>query len=206
MDDRKQKSRIAFDAQAPTYDSAAQGAHARGLYPHVLTALARVPCGGELLDVGCGTGALARLVLKQDPTCRVTGLDLAPNMVAQARANLEGFADRVRLVEGDSDRLPFREESFDAAWCNDSFHHYPDPERVAFEVWRVLRPGGLFAMGDVALPAPARVIMNAAMPFSNEGDVRIYARGELERILGRWFSSVVWRRVGASACLVEAWK
>ena len=59
MDDRKQKSRIAFDAQAPTYDSAAQGAHARGLYPHVLAALARIPRGGELLDVGCGTGALA---------------------------------------------------------------------------------------------------------------------------------------------------
>ena len=206
MDDRKQKSRIAFDAQAPTYDSAAQGAHARGLYPHVLAALARIPRGGELLDVGCGTGALARLVLKQDPTCRVTGLDLAPNMVAQARANLEGFADRVRLVEGDSDRLPFREESFDAAWCNDSFHHYPDPDRAAFSVWRALRPGGAFVVGDVWQPAPARALMNAWMPHSREGDVRIYSEGEMRAILGKWFDAVDWRRVGQTACVCVARK
>lgn len=205
MDQYKERSRKAFNAQAATYDRTDTGAHARRLYPHVLAALAGAR-EGDLLDVGCGTGALARLVLEQGPMCRVTGLDLAPAMVEQARANLGGFGARMHVVEGDSDRLPFHEESFDAAYCNDSFHHYPDPEKAAFEVWRVLRPGGLFVVGDSALPAPARAIMNAFMRFSSEGDVRIYSKGEYERMLGRWFSSVTWRRVEGAACIVEARK
>lgn len=205
MNVHKERSRAAFDAQAPTYDRTDKGAHARRLYPHVLAALEDVR-EGELLDVGCGTGALARLVLEGGPKRRVTGLDLAPAMVAQARAALDGFGDRACVVEGDSDRLPFHDESFDAAYCNDSFHHYPDPGKAAFEVWRVLRPGGLFVVGDCALPAPARAIMNATMRFSSEGDVRIYSRKEYERILGRWFSDVTWRRVEGTACVVEARK
>lgn len=206
MNKYKEKSRATFDAQATTYDATMQGAHARRLYPHVLAALADVPTQGELLDLGCGTGALARLVLEDGPQRRVTGLDLAPNMVAQARANLRSFGERANVMEGDSDRLPFRDESFDAAYCNDSFHHYPDPEKATFELWRVLRPGGLLVVGDAALPAPVRALMNAFIPFSSEGDVHLYSRRELERLLGRWFSFVNWRNVGDHACLVKARK
>lgn len=206
MNKYKEKSRATFNAQATTYDVTAQGAHARRLYPHVLAALADVPAQGELLDLGCGTGALARLVLEDGPLRHVTGLDLAPNMVAQARANLRSFGERAQVIEGDSDRLPFHDESFDAAYCNDSFHHYPDPEKATFELWRVLRPDGLLVVGDAALPAPVRALMNAFIPFSNEGDVHLYSRREFERILGRWFSAVTWCNVGNHACLVEARK
>ena len=54
--------------------------------------------------------------------------------------------------------------------ANDSFHHYPDPERAAFQAWRVLAPGGALVVGDAWQPAPARAIMNAWMP-------RVRARG-----------------------------
>ena len=205
MDQLKEKSRKAFDAQAADYDRTEKGAHARRLYPHVLAALDGVR-EGELLDVGCGTGALARLVLEQGPKRRVTGVDLAPGMVAHARASLAAFGDRARIAEADSERLPFHEESFDAAYCNDTFHHYPDPGKAVFEIWRVMRPGGLLVVGDCTLPAPVRAVMNASLRFSSEGDVHIYSKGEYERILGRWFSSVAWRRVEGSACLVEARK
>ena len=67
MNEYKEKSRATFNAQATTYDTTMQGAHARRLYPQVVAALADVPEAGELLDVGCGTGALARLVLEQRP-------------------------------------------------------------------------------------------------------------------------------------------
>ena len=141
MDQLKEKSRKAFDAQAADYDRTEKGAHARRLYPHVLAALDGVR-EGELLDVGCGTGALARLVLEQGPKRRVTGVDLAPGMVAHARASLAAFGDRARIAEADSERLPFHEESFDAAYCNDSFHHYPDPGKAVFEIWRGPARGG----------------------------------------------------------------
>lgn len=202
----KDRSRTAFDAQASTYDEGMQGEHARRLYPHVVEEVVRAvadiptPC---LLDLGCGTGALAKLVLTQVPRARLTCVDLSSEMLAVAGERLGAAA---KLVAADAERLPFCDSSFDAAWCNDSFHHYPDPERAAFQAWRVLAPGGTLVIGDAWQPAPARAIMNAWMPYSREGDVRIYSERELKGILDRWFSEVSWRRIGATACIAVARK
>lgn len=200
------RSRTAFDAQTATYDEGMQGEHARNLYPHVLAEVTRAVAGDpapRLLDLGCGTGALGELVLSRLPGARLTCVDLSPRMVEAARMRL---GDRADVLLCDVERLPFRDGSFDAAWCNDSFHHYPDPERAAFQAWRVLAPGGTFIIGDAWQPAPARAIMNAWMPYSREGDVRIYSEAELRRILGTWFSDVSWRRVGQTACIAVARK
>ena len=48
--------------------------------------------------------------------------------------------------------------------------------------------------------------MNAWMPYSNEGDVRIYSESEMCAILGTWFNDVQWRRIGTTACLAVARK
>lgn len=122
------------------------------------------------------------------------------------RLTLTRLGGRAEVLLCDAERLPFRDGSFDAAWCNDSFHHYPDPERTAFQAWRVLAPGGALVVGDAWQPAPARAIMNAWMPHSKEGDVRIYSEAEMRRILGTWFSDVSWRRVGQTACVAVARK
>ena len=178
-DELKARSRAAFDAQAETYDAGMQGDHARGLYRIVAGEVARA-CGGidspRVLDLGCGTGALAEIVLDEIPGCALVGVDLSANMAERAAERLGG---RAEVVVGDAERLPFRDNSFDAAYCNDSFHHYPDPALAAFQVWRALRPGGTFVVGDVWQPAPARAVMNAWMPHSAEGDVRIYSEGEM---------------------------
>ena len=202
----RSRSRAAFDAQAPTYDTGMQGEHARRLYPHVLAEVACAVAGNpapRLLDLGCGTGALAELVLSQVPGARLTCVDLSPRMVEASRSRLGG---RAAVQLADAERLPLHEDAFDAAWCNDSFHHYPDPERAAFQAWRVLAPGGALVVGDAWQPAPARALMNAWMPRSREGDVRIYSESELRRILGTWFSEVTWRRVGLTACVAVARK
>ena len=202
----RSRSRAAFDAQAPTYDTGTGGEHARRLYPHVLAEVARSGAGGpapRLLDLGCGTCALAELVLGEIPRARLSCVDLSPRMAEAARERLGG---RAEVLLCDAERLPFRDGSFVAAWCNDSFHHYPDPERAAFQAWRVLAPGGALVVGDAWQPAPARAIMNAWMPHSKEGDVRIYSEPEMRRILGTWFSDVSWRRVGQTACVAVARK
>ena len=202
----KRRSREAFDGQAATYDGDTHGAHARTLYPHVAEEVVRAVAGmpaPHLLDLGCGTGALSELVLGQVTGASLTCLDLSPSMLKAARARLGGSAE---LVLGDAEKLPFRDGSFDTAWCNDSFHHYPDPERAAFQIWRVLKKGGSLVIGDVWKPAPARAVMNAWMPHSAEGDVRIYSEREIKEILGKWFDNVNWRRVGSTACLAIARK
>ena len=48
--------------------------------------------------------------------------------------------------------------------------------------------------------------MNAWMPHSREGDVRIYSEGEMRAILGKWFDAVDWRRAGSTACVCVARK
>lgn len=200
------RSRAAFDAQAATYDEGMEGDHARRLYQHVVgevtCAVAGMPAP-RVLDLGCGTGALAARLLDAIPGCSLTGVDLSQRMVEVARARLAG---RAEVLLGDAERPPFHDAAFDVVVCNDSFHHYPDPERAAFQAWRVLAAGGALVMGDVWQPAPARALMNAWMPRSREGDVRIYSETELRDVLGTWFSRVSWRRVGVTACVAVARK
>ena len=202
----KSRSRTAFDAQAPTYDTGMEGEHARKLYPHVAREVAHAAADSpapRILDLGCGTGALAERALCDVPGGKLTGIDLSPRMVETARKHLDS---RAEMLLGDAEHLPFRDGSFDVVYCNDSFHHYPDPARAAFQIWRVLAAGGTLVIGDVWQPAPGRAIMNAWMPHSSEGDVRIYSESEMREILGMWFDAVTWRHVGTNACIVVARK
>lgn len=200
------RSRAAFDAQAATYDEGMEGDHARRLYQYVVGEVTCAVVGmpaPRVLDLGCGTGALAARLLDAIPGCSLTGVDLSPRMVEVARARLTG---RAEVLLGDAERLPFHDDAFDVVVCNDSFHHYPDPERATFQVWRVLAAGGALVLGDVWQPAPARALMNVWMPRSREGDVRIYSEAELCDVLGTWFNQVSWRRVGVTACVAVARK
>ena len=87
----RSRSRAAFDAQAPTYDTGMEGDHARRLYPHVLAEVACAVAGNpapRLLDLGCGTGSLAALVLEGVPGARLSCVDLSPRMAEAARVIL----------------------------------------------------------------------------------------------------------------------
>jgi len=105
-----------------------------------------VPSGCELLDVGCGSGQLALLAARDG--ARVTGVDIAPNLVerAQARAQAEGL--KARFIEGDAEALPFEDASFDVVASLIGAMFAPRPELVARELLRVCAPGGTIAMAN----------------------------------------------------------
>ncbi len=175
----KDKSRAAFDRQAPDYDTGMSGRHARRLHGDVLAAL-----GGSdfdaLLDVGCGTGLLLERVHELRPAARLAGVDLSEAMLDVAGRRLGGAAD-LRLA--DAEHLPQPDGAVDAVVCVDSFHHYPDPAAALAEMRRVTRPGGALVLGEWRVAAPFRQLMNAVFPRMPEGDVRVYSGAELTALL-----------------------
>jgi len=104
----------------------------------------------DLLDIGCGTGTFDAMLAGSSLPARVVGLDYAEAMcrVAAGKARQAGLADRLRYVNADSQHLPFRDASFDAVTCSNSFHHYPDQRAVVRDMKRVLRPGGRLMIID----------------------------------------------------------
>ena len=99
---------------------------------------------GQLLDVACGSGQLALMAAKDG--VKVTGVDIAGNLVqrAQARAQAEGL--KVRFEEADAEALPFDDASFDVVVSLIGAMFAPWPNPVAKELLRVCTPGGTIAM------------------------------------------------------------
>jgi SAM-dependent methyltransferase len=123
-----------------------------GFFGQVAGKVAGFAPGGRVLEVGSGPGRLAVRIAELDPDVRIAGVDLAPEMVerAEALAARSGVADRVAFRVGDVASLPFAEASFDAAVSTFSLHHWPEPARGLAEVYRVLRPGGVAVIYDLA--------------------------------------------------------
>jgi len=134
-----------FDAWSLVYDLApVQRAVYRPLQSAVVAALRRRRIK-RLLDVGCGTGLLgARLRLELRSTS-VVGLDFSAGMLRHARSRDGALA----LVRGDAERLPFRDDAFDALVTTEAFHWFPDPGGALAEFRRVLRPSGLLLVAVV---------------------------------------------------------
>lgn len=197
MVDIKENSKVAFNQQAATYDNDIKGQHARSLYPVILKKLSEIPCH-TALDLGCGTGEMMRLILQQNKDKSLYGIDLSEKMLEVAK---EKLGNHVNLILSDSEQLPFSDSFFDVVYCNDSFHHYPAPDKVLSEVYRVLKPNGIFVMCDCWQPTIGRAIMNFYMKHSKEGDVKIYSENEIRKLFSVHFSKVLWKRIGNTACM-----
>ena len=102
--------------------------------------------GTRVLDVACGTGNLALPAARLGAV--VTGVDIAPNLVEQARANAKREGLKAQFDEGDAEKLPYENASFDAVVTMFGAMFAPRPELVAAELKRVVRPGGFVAMAN----------------------------------------------------------
>ena len=110
-----------------------------------------IPAGARVLDVACGTGNTALPLarpLPQGKACIVTGVDIAPNLLIQARERAAAENLPATFDEGDAEQLPYPDASFDAVITMFGAMFAPRPELVASELARVLKPGGLLAMAN----------------------------------------------------------
>jgi demethylmenaquinone methyltransferase/2-methoxy-6-polyprenyl-1,4-benzoquinol methylase len=109
--------------------------------------------GDTVLDVATGTAAVA-IELARRTGCRVVGLDQSSEMLETGRRRVAtaGLGDRIELVDGTADRLPFGDAAFDALTFTYLLRYVPDPGATMQELARVVRPGGTIAMLEFGLP------------------------------------------------------
>ncbi len=100
----------------------------------------------QVLDVASGTGNSAIPAARAG--AKVTGVDIATNLLEQARKRAAAEQVDVRFEEGDAEELPFSDQSFDVVVSMFGAMFAPRPERVAAELIRVCKPGGMIAMAN----------------------------------------------------------
>ncbi len=125
----------AFSRAAPRYDALATAQRQIGqrLWD-ALPADAR-----NVLDIGCGTGYWTQQLAERYPRTQVTGLDLAPGMLEQAR---QQYGDAIAWQQGDAAALAFNDRSVDLVFSNLAIQWCRDIGAVMDNIYRVLRPGG----------------------------------------------------------------
>jgi len=96
--------------------------------------------GARLLEVGCGMGTDLLQFARGGALC--TGVDLTPRSIAITRQRFALYEQRVDLLIGDGERLPFASDSLDVVYSNGVLHHTPDTAGAICELQRVLKPGG----------------------------------------------------------------
>jgi SAM-dependent methyltransferase len=150
----------------------------REFFTGIAAELAELAPRAHVVEIGSGPGRLAVTLAEAAPEIRVTGVDVAPDMVERATtlAARSGVADRVRFLVGDAASLPFPYATFDLAVSTFSAHHWPDPAKGLTEIYRVLRPGGMARIYDltgwlrqVEQHGPGVPELAAGSPFAEHG-------------------------------------
>jgi len=95
----------------------------------------------NVLDVGCGSGWLSRILAQRVPQGRVVGVDISDEMVRHAR-QASTAVDNAMFVVGSVDEIPWEAHFFDKMISVESSYYWPDPARGLKETYRVLREGG----------------------------------------------------------------
>lgn len=174
-DQLRREIRLSFDEAAGDEEHFPSTIDPRILHVQALLRFFSPMAGNRLLDVGCGKGRYARVLLDQNPSASLTGLDISEVMLHSVPAD-------IGKVSGIMTDLPFAGESFDGVYATESLEHAVDIGRAIDEMCRVLRPGGKLAIIDKNAEHWGKLKTPAWERWFN--------RRELEKLLSRHCGSV----------------
>ncbi|MBZ9997265.1 methyltransferase domain-containing protein [Mesorhizobium sp. BH1-1-4] len=178
--------------------------------------------GRTILDIGCGCGGITLHLVEHHGAAHAAGFDVERPVIAAARqrAAARGLGGRASFVQAPPGLLPFADSSFDVVFSKDALLHVADKDALFAEIFRVLKPGGVFAASNwmishdgepspemkayvaaeglsFAMASPARYAK--AMRGAGFADITVrdrnpwyreIARGELERLKGPLYPAV----------------
>jgi demethylmenaquinone methyltransferase/2-methoxy-6-polyprenyl-1,4-benzoquinol methylase len=137
-----------YDRLAAVLSLGQDGRWRREMIDHVVA-----PAPGTVLDVATGPAGVA-LQLAERTTAAIVGIDLSSDMLGRGQRNVAdaGRTDRISLVRGKGEQLPFADASFDALTFTYLLRYVADPAATIAELARVVRPGGRAASLEFAVP------------------------------------------------------
>jgi demethylmenaquinone methyltransferase/2-methoxy-6-polyprenyl-1,4-benzoquinol methylase len=140
-----------YDRLAEVLSMGQNGRWRRAMVDHIAPS-----APGRVLDVASGTAGVALQLASRTPA-DVVGVDLTMGMLGQGRRNVAGagLAERVQLVAGRAEQLPFPDRAFDALTFTYLLRYVDDPQATLRELARVVKPGGAVASLEFYLP-PSR--------------------------------------------------
>jgi ubiquinone/menaquinone biosynthesis C-methylase UbiE len=191
----KERSKKYFDKQSTNFFDTFDGKFCSLMYEGVMQKIRTQPFN-SILDVGCGTGAILSLVISEYKGIKACGIDLSEKMIEKSA---ELLGQSVQLIVGDSDNLPWADNSFDLVLCNSSFHHFPEPLKVLKEIRRVLKSNGKIIIADPWWSNSKIFFINLFLnsPLNFLADVKIYSETETRKLLTECgFVSIEWDIVG----------
>ncbi|APU68925.1 MAG: bifunctional demethylmenaquinone methyltransferase/2-methoxy-6-polyprenyl-1,4-benzoquinol methylase UbiE [Bacteroidota bacterium] len=132
-----------------------------------------------ILDIATGTGDLAIQMAEETNAPKIIGLDLSEGMLREGRKKIDrkDLDSRIEMVQGDSEALPFENDSFDAITVAFGVRNFEDLEKGLSEIQRVLKPGGIFVVLETSVPTK--------FPFKQ--GYQVYS-GAILPLIGKLFS------------------
>jgi ubiquinone/menaquinone biosynthesis C-methylase UbiE len=138
-----------------------------------------LPPGGLFLEIGCGRGVGAALLLREFSPAAVHAMDLDEDMINEARKYLNGAEKQhIHLYVGDAMQLPYQDAAVDAVFGFGVLHHLPDWPGGMREIARVLKPGGIYFLEEFYPPVYLNFLARRLLSHPEEN---------------RFFSHDLWR-------------
>lgn len=174
---------LRFPILTPAYDWVVRWSSAEGRFRPMLVELVAASSPRAVLEIGCGTGSLCRLLGEALPGARVTGLDADRHALSIAARK----SPAARLVLGDARAMPLARASQDAVVASLFFHHLDDDgkARVLGEIRRVLCPSGRLLIGDWDRPRGflPRLGFRAVSWLDGAASTRAHAEGRFPELV-----------------------
>jgi ubiquinone/menaquinone biosynthesis C-methylase UbiE len=135
-----------------------------------------------VLDVACGPGLVANAFAAH--AAHVTGLDLTPAMIEEARRRQPATLDNLDWRVGDISALPFADASFSVVLTRYTFHHFLDPRAALREMMRVCKPGGRILIADVVQHADKAAAYDHLEKRRDPSHVHALTFAEMDALIG----------------------